>query len=181
MNLANKITILRVLMIPIFMIILLSDIKWNNYIAAIIFIIASLTDTLDGYIARSKNQVTSFGKFIDPLADKLLVTTALICLIEMGKVPAWVVIIILSREFAITGFRTIAASEGVTIAASPLGKIKTITQLIAIISLLINNYPFSLVNFPFDRVMLYISLIFTLLSGIDYLYRNKHVLKLGER
>src|SRR5690606_16987489 len=131
MNLANKITILRVLMIPIFMIILLSDLPWNNYIAAVIFIIASLTDTFDGYIARSKNQVTSFGKFIDPLADKLLVTTALICLIEMGKVPAWVVIIILSREFAITGFRTIAASEGVTIAASPLGKIKTITQLVA--------------------------------------------------
>jgi CDP-diacylglycerol--glycerol-3-phosphate 3-phosphatidyltransferase len=181
MNLANKITILRVLMIPIFMIILLSDLPWNNYIAAVIFIIASLTDTIDGYIARSKNQVTSFGKFIDPLADKLLVTTALICLIEMGKVPAWVVIIILSREFAITGFRTIAASEGVTIAASPLGKIKTITQLVAIISLLINNYPFRLINFPFDRIMLYISLIFTLLSGIDYLYRNKHVLKLGER
>lgn len=181
MNLANKITILRVLMIPIFMIILLSDLPWNNYIAAVIFIIASLTDMIDGYIARSKNQVTSFGKFIDPLADKLLVTTALICLIEMGKVPAWVVIIILSREFAITGFRTIAASEGVTIAASPLGKIKTITQLVAIISLLINNYPFRLINFPFDRIMLYISLIFTLLSGIDYLYRNKHVLKLGER
>jgi len=181
MNLANKITILRVLMIPIFMIILLSNLKWNNYIAAVIFIIASLTDTLDGYIARSKNQITSFGKFIDPLADKLLVTTALICLIEMGKVPGWIVIVILSREFVITGFRTIAASEGITIAASPLGKIKTITQLIAIISLLINNFPFRLINFPFDKIMLYISLFFTLISGIDYIYRNKHVLKLGER
>lgn len=181
MNLANKITLLRVLMIPIFMIILLSDLKWNNYIAAGIFIVASITDTLDGYIARSKNQVTSFGKFVDPLADKLLVTTALVCLIEMGKVPAWIVIIILAREFTITGFRTIAASEGVTIAASPLGKIKTITQLVAIISLLINNYPFRLINFPFDKVMLYISLFFTLLSGIDYILRNKHVLKLGKR
>ncbi len=181
MNLANKITLLRVLMIPIFMIILLSDLKWNNYIAAGIFIVASITDTLDGYIARSKNQVTSFGKFVDPLADKLLVTTALVCLIEMGKVPAWIVIIILAREFTITGFRTIAASEGVTIAASPLGKIKTITQLVAIISLLINNYPFRLINFPFDKVMLYISLFFTLLSGIEYILRNKHVLKLGKR
>ena len=164
MNLANKITILRVLMIPIFMIILLSNLKWNNYIAAVIFIIASLTDTLDGYIARSKNQITSFGKFIDPLADKLLVITALICLIEMGKVPGWIVIVILSREFVITGFRTIAASEGITIAASPLGKIKTITQLIAIISLLINNFPFRLINFPFDKIMLYISLFFTSLT-----------------
>lgn len=181
MNLANKITLLRVLMIPIFMIILLSDLKWNNYIAAGIFIVASITDTLDGYIARSKNQVTSFGKFVDPLADKLLVTTALVCLIEMGKVPAWIVIIILAREFTITGFRTIAASEGVTIDASPLGKIKTITQLVAIISLLINNYPFRLINFPFDKVMLYISLFFTLLSGIEYILRNKHVLKLGKR
>ncbi len=178
MNLANKITILRVLMIPIFMIILLSDLKWNNYIAAVIFMIASLTDTLDGYIARRKNQVTTFGKFVDPLADKLLVTTALICLTEIGKVPAWIVIIILSREFTITGFRTIAASEGITIAASPLGKVKTITQLIAITALLINNYPFRYINFPFDRLMLYISLLFTLLSGIDYIYKNKHVLKL---
>jgi len=178
MNLANKITLLRVLLIPIFMIVLLSNLKWNNYIAAVIFIVASLTDSLDGYIARSKNQITTFGKFVDPLADKLLVTTALICLTEIGKVPAWIVIIILSREFTITGFRTIAASEGITIAASPLGKIKTITQLIAITALLINNYPFSYINFPFDRIMLYISLLFTILSGVDYIYKNRHVLKL---
>ncbi|NLY77013.1 MAG: CDP-diacylglycerol--glycerol-3-phosphate 3-phosphatidyltransferase [Tissierellia bacterium] len=181
MNLANKITILRVLMIPIFMLVLLSDLQWNNYIAASIFIIASLTDSLDGYIARSKNQITAFGKFIDPLADKLLVTAALVCLIEMGRVPAWIVIIILAREFTITGFRTIAASQGITIAASPLGKIKTITQLIAIISLLIDNYPFRLINFSFDIIMLYISLFFTILSGIDYIYRNRHVLKSGKK
>lgn len=149
--------------------------------SSIIFIIASLTDSLDGYIARSKNQITAFGKFIDPLADKLLVTAALVCLIEMGRVPAWIVIIILAREFTITGFRTIAASQGITIAASPLGKIKTITQLIAIISLLIDNYPFRLINFSFDIIMLYISLFFTILSGIDYIYRNRHVLKSGKK
>ncbi len=181
MNLANKITMLRVIMIPIFLIVLFSDIKNSNYIAAFIFIIASLTDSLDGYIARSKNLVTNFGKFIDPLADKLLVSAALISLIQMGKISSWVVIIIIAREFTITGLRTIAASEGMTIAASPLGKIKTITQLIAIISLLLDNFPFRLIDFPFDKVMVYVSLLFTILSGIDYLFKNKHVLKIDNK
>lgn len=181
MNLANKITLMRVLMIPIFIVILLSNLKGGNYIAAIIFAVASLTDSLDGYIARSKNLVTTFGKFVDPLADKLLVSSALICLIEIGKIPAWIVIIIIAREFTITGFRTIAASEGITIAASPLGKIKTITQLIAIIALLLNNFPFRYVNFPFDIVMMYISLFFTVMSGIDYIYKNRHVLTTGQK
>mgnify|MGYP000875680513 FL=1 len=181
MNLPNKITLARVLLIPIFMIVLLSNFPNNNYIAALIFTIASATDGLDGHIARSRNQVTTFGKFVDPLADKLLVSTALICMIQLGKVPAWIVVIIIAREFTITGFRIIAASEGITIAASPLGKIKTITQLIAIIAILINNYPFRLINFPFDRVMLYLALIFTVISGVDYIYRNKEVLKTGEK
>lgn len=181
MNLANKITLIRVLMIPLFMIILFFDSKVNNYLATLIFVIASATDGLDGYIARSRNQVTTFGKFVDPLADKLLVSTALISLIQLGKVPAWIVVIVIAREFTITGFRIIAASEGITIAASPLGKIKTITQLIAITVLLIDNFPFSLVNFPFDIIMLYISLIFTVLSGIDYIYKNRQVLKIDEK
>ncbi|MBZ2173819.1 CDP-diacylglycerol--glycerol-3-phosphate 3-phosphatidyltransferase [Schnuerera sp. xch1] len=181
MNLANKITLIRVLMIPLFMIILFFDSKVHNYLATLIFVIASATDGLDGYIARSRNQVTTFGKFVDPLADKLLVSTALISLIQLGKVPAWIVVIIIAREFTITGFRIIAASEGITIAASPLGKIKTITQLIAITVLLIDNFPFSLVNFPFDIIMLYISLIFTVLSGIDYIYKNRQVLKIDEK
>ncbi len=181
MNLANKITLLRVLLIPIFMIVLFSNFNNSTYVAALIFTIASATDGLDGYIARSRNQVTTFGKFVDPLADKLLVSTALISMVQLGKVPAWIVVIIIAREFTITGFRIIAASEGITIAASPLGKIKTITQLIAIISLLINNYPFRLVNFPFDTIMLYAALIFTVISGIDYIYRNKEVLKTGEK
>lgn len=179
MNLANKITIFRVLLVPIFILVLYSEIRYNNFIAALIFVIASLTDTLDGYIARSKNMITNFGKFVDPLADKILVSAALISLVEMGKIPAWVVIIIIAREFLISGFRIIAASEGITIAASPLGKIKTITQLIAIILLLINNFPFYLINIPVDIILLYISLFFTVLSGIDYIYKNRSALKTG--
>ena len=179
MNLANKITIFRVFLVPVFMLVLYSDVKYSTYLAAGVFIIASLTDTLDGYIARSRNMITNFGKFIDPLADKVLVSAALISLVELGVVPGWVVVAIIAREFTITGFRVIAASEGITIAASPLGKIKTITQLIAIISLLLNNFPFNSMNFPFDMIMLYISLFFTILSGVDYIYRNKSALKMG--
>lgn len=180
MNLANKITLIRVLLVPVFMIVFYADFQYSTYIAATIFIIASLTDTLDGYIARSRNLVTNFGKFVDPLADKVLVSAALISLVEVGKVPAWVVIVIIAREFTITGFRVIAASEGLTIAASPLGKFKTITQLTAIIVLLLNNFPFKYINIPFDIIMLYISLIFTILSGIDYIYKNKNILKLDD-
>jgi CDP-diacylglycerol--glycerol-3-phosphate 3-phosphatidyltransferase len=181
MNLANKITLVRVLLIPVFMIVLFSNFTYSTYIAALIFAIASATDSLDGYIARSRNQITTFGKFIDPLADKLLVSTALISMIQLNKVPAWVVVMIIAREFTITGFRIIAASEGITIAASSLGKIKTITQLVAIIFLLIDNYPFKLINFPFDNIMLYLSLFFTIISGVDYIYKNRHVLKTGEK
>lgn len=174
MNLANKITLFRVILIPIFMFFLLSNISNGQYIAAAIFIIASLTDTLDGYIARSRNQVTNFGKFMDPLADKLLVSAALISLVELKRVPAWMVVVIIAREFAITGLRVIAASEGVTIAASSLGKIKTITQLVAVIAILFNIH-------PFDTIMLYTAVFFTILSGIDYIRKNKKVLHSGER
>lgn len=173
MNIANKITIIRVFLVPIFMILLYSDFSYSNYYATAVFVIAALTDTLDGYIARSRNMITNFGKFVDPLADKILVSAALISLVDLGKIPAWVVVLIIAREFTITGFRVIAASEGITIAASSLGKLKTITQLLAIILLLINNYPFSKLNFPLDIIMLYISLFFTILSGVDYLYKNK--------
>lgn len=179
MNLANKITIFRVFLVPVFMLVLYSNIPYSTYIAAAVFIFASLTDTLDGYIARSRNMITDFGKFIDPLADKMLVSAALISLVELGKIPGWVVVVIIAREFTITGFRVIAASGGITIAASSLGKIKTVTQLIAIILLLINNYPFILIGLPFDIIMLYISLFFTVLSGVDYIYKNKSALKIG--
>lgn len=180
MNLANKITLFRVILVPVFMIVLYSDFQYSTYIAAIIFIFASLTDTLDGYIARSRNLVTIFGKFVDPLADKILVSAALISLVGLGRVPAWVVVIIIAREFTITGFRIIAASEGITIAASSLGKFKTITQLLAISLLLLNNFPFNIINIPMDMIMLYISLFFTIVSGIDYIFKNKNTLKLDD-
>jgi CDP-diacylglycerol--glycerol-3-phosphate 3-phosphatidyltransferase len=175
MNLANKLTIMRMILIPVFMIFMYSNIPNNRYIAVIIFMIAAITDGLDGHIARSRNEITTFGKFMDPLADKLLVSAALISLIELGDVPAWIVVIIIAREFAITGLRVIAASEGVTIAANYLGKVKTVTQLIATIFLLLDNYPFSKIGIPFDKIMLIIALIFTVISGVDYIYKNKHV------
>ena len=114
---------------------------------------------------------------MDPLADKILVSAALISLIELGKVPAWVVVVIIAREFSITGLRVLAASAGITIAASKLGKIKTITQLTAIVAILLNNWPFKYINFPFDQIMIYVSVFTTILSGIDYLYKNKEVLR----
>ncbi|NLK44214.1 MAG: CDP-diacylglycerol--glycerol-3-phosphate 3-phosphatidyltransferase [Tissierellia bacterium] len=181
MNLANKITIFRVFLVPVFLLVLYSNISYSTYIAALIFIIASLTDSLDGYIARSRNMITNFGKFVDPLADKILVSAALISLVELGKIPAWVVVVIIAREFTISGFRIIAASEGITIAASSLGKIKTVTQLMAIILLLLNNFPFNKFNLPIDMILLYISLFFTVISGIDYIYKNISTLKTGTK
>ncbi len=159
-------------LVPIFLIVL----PYNTYLAAGIFIFASITDTLDGHIARSRNMITDFGKFMDPLADKILTSAAYISLVGLGKVPAWIVVVIIAREFAITGFRTLAVSTGVTIAASSLGKIKTITQLLALIFLLLDNFPFNYLNIPVDMILLYLSLFFTVLSGVDYLYKNKEIL-----
>lgn len=177
MNLPNKITLTRMAMIPIFVLALFSNMEYARYIGTLIFAIAAFTDGIDGYIARKTGQVTTFGKFMDPLADKILVATAFICLVELGNVSAWIVSLILAREFAITGFRTIAVSSGKTIAASSLGKIKTATQMIAIILLLLNNPIFNKYNIPLDKTMLYIALFFTLLSGFDYIYKNKEVFK----
>ena len=140
MNLPNKLTILRVLMIPFFVLFMLMDITGaaDKWIAVALFVIASLTDFLDGYIARKYNLVSNFGKFMDPLADKLLVSAAMICLVEMGRLPAWVVILIISREFIISGFRLIASDNGVVIAASYWGKFKTVFQMAMIIVLICN-------------------------------------------
>ena len=181
MNLPNKITFSRVLLVPVFIIMFYVDIPNNQIYAGLIFIIAALTDTLDGYLARKNGQVTNLGKFIDPLADKLLVSAALILLVEAGTILGWVVITIIAREFTITGFRIIAASEGVNIAASSLGKFKTITQLIAIILLLFDNIFFERFNIPMDQIFLYISLIFTVLSGYDYIYKNRNTLDLSDK
>ncbi|HZJ58385.1 MAG TPA: CDP-diacylglycerol--glycerol-3-phosphate 3-phosphatidyltransferase [Clostridia bacterium] len=177
MNLANRITFSRILIIPLFMVCLLGNFPYSQYIAALIFILAASTDTMDGYIARKRNEVTNLGRFLDPLADKLLITSALVVLVEMGKVSSIVTIIIISREFIVTGFRIIAASEGIVIAASWLGKIKTIVQIVSVVAILLDNFPFNLLGFPFDVISLYIAAIITILSGIDYIYKNRELLK----
>lgn len=177
MNLPNKLTIFRVILIPFFVIFLLLDAsnQTYRYIADAIFIIASLTDMLDGKIARKYNLVTNFGKFMDPLADKLLVSAAMICLIATGQLAAWIVIIIISREFIISGFRLIASDNGIVIAASYWGKFKTVFQMLMIIVLIANiNLPFFAV---LGTILTYVALILTIVSLIDYIAKNKDVLK----
>lgn len=164
-------------MIPLFVFFLLKGDPSNMAIAGGIFIFASLTDFLDGYIARSRNLVTKFGKFMDPLADKLLVMSAFVCLVELQLVPSWIVIVILAREFIVSIFRAIAASDGIVIAAGKLGKYKTTTQMIAIILLCFGNFPFNSLNIPMDQIFLYLCTFLTILSGLDYILKNKVVLK----
>lgn len=160
-------------MVPFFMFFLLAG---NMWLALALFVIASLTDFLDGYLARSRNLITNFGKFMDPLADKILVTAALIGFVQLGKLSAWVVLIIVSREFIVSIFRAIAASSGVVIAASWWGKSKTISQMIMIIVMLLNNYPFSLIGLPVDTILVVIATGLTIISGVDYIVKNKQVL-----
>ena len=176
MNLANKITIIRILMIPVFLLFAVVEFPYHMTAAVAVFLAASLTDKLDGYIARKYNMITDFGKFMDPLADKLLVTAAFLVLIQLGRIEAWIVLKILAREFAVTGLRTLAAAQNIIIAASSYGKIKTVTQIIAIVILLMDNYPFSLLNLPVDAVMTYAALISTVISGIDYFKKNMQVI-----
>ncbi|MCI2062543.1 MAG: CDP-diacylglycerol--glycerol-3-phosphate 3-phosphatidyltransferase [Eubacteriaceae bacterium] len=169
MNLPNKLTMLRICAIPVFIVVLLMG-HW--YASAVIFILASATDALDGHIARSRNLVTNFGKLMDPLADKMLVTSAFIILVQTGDVAGWMVIIIIARELAITGLRTVAASEGVVIAAGKTGKIKTVCQMIAVILLLLQNWPFALIGIPMDQIMLWAAVVMTLVSGTEYIVKN---------
>ena len=177
MNLPNKLTILRTVMIPFFILFLYTD--WfhgyDKIIAAVIFIAASLTDMLDGKIARKYNLVTNFGKFMDPLADKLLVCSAMICLIELDRLAAWIVIVIIAREFIISGFRLVASDNGVVIAASYWGKFKTTFQMLMVIVLILD------IQMPFFQilgtVLTYVALILTVVSLIDYIVKNKDVLK----
>ena len=148
----------------------------SEIIAAFVFIVVASTDALDGYIARKRQLITNFGKFLDPLADKLLISAVLISLVEMHRLSAWVAILIISREFAVTGLRLVAAAEGTVLAASKLGKLKTVTQIVAIVALIINNFPFSFVGFDFDTIMVYVMVLITLASGIDYFIKNKRVI-----
>ena len=177
MNLPNKLTTFRVILIPFFVFFMLAPNMTgiNHYIAAAIFIVASLTDLLDGKIARKYNLVTNFGKFMDPLADKLLVCSAMICLIKTGQLAAWIVVIIIAREFIISGFRLIASDNGVVIAASYWGKFKTTFQMLMVIVLILN------VQMPFfqilGKILTYAALILTVVSLIDYIVKNKDVLK----
>lgn len=176
MNLPNKLTVARVIMIPFFLFFLLTDWagEFNNEIAAVIFIVASLTDLLDGKIARKHNLVTNFGKFMDPLADKLLVCSALIAFIQLEYLPAWIVIIIISREFIISGFRLVASDNGVVIAASHIAKYKTTFQMILVIFLILDlNFPYVLVV---KNILIFIALALTVISLIDYLIKNKSVM-----
>lgn len=184
MNLANRITLARIFLVPIIVFLLLMtfnlpelriggySITYNQIIAALIFIIAASTDGLDGYIARSRKMVTSLGKLLDPLADKLLVAAVLISLVEMHKIDAWIAIVIISREFAITGLRQVALLEGKVVAASAWGKWKTGIQITMIITLMLNNFPFYFAGIPFDMISSWAAALITIYSGIDYFVKN---------
>ena len=175
MNLPNKITIFRVIMIPVFLVLLLvPGIPYGNYIATAVFVIACASDAVDGHIARKYSLVTNFGKFMDPLADKLLVCSALICFVELSYMPAWVVIVITAREFSISGFRTLAADNGVVIAAGVWGKLKTIVQMVMCIVLLL-QLPFGFMNVV-EQILIYLALALTVISLVEYIWKNKNIL-----
>ena len=190
LNLPNKITLARIFLVPIIMVFLLirfdlGEIRiagevttYSELIATFIFIVAASTDGLDGYIARKRKLVTNLGKFLDPLADKLLISAALISLVEMQRLDAWIAVVIISREFAVTGLRMVAAAEGDVIAASKLGKVKTVTQIIAIVLLMLNNFPFNYLHLPFASLMIWVAVMMTIVSGIDYFIKNKQVIEM---
>ncbi len=174
MNLPNKLTMFRVILIPFFVVFLLVDITpVDKWIALAIFIIASLTDMLDGKIARKYNLVTNFGKFMDPLADKLLVCSALVCLVAVDRIPAWMVIVIIAREFIISGFRLVASDNGVVIAASYWGKFKTTFQIIMICLMIADLAALQLLT----TIVTWVAVILTIVSLVDYLVKNKEVMK----
>jgi len=173
-NIANTITLVRISMIPIFLGTLLIKIPYSNHIAAAIFILAAGTDGLDGYLARARKEVTNLGKFLDPLADKLLITSAFIYLVELNRVAAWIAILIVAREFAVTGLRTIAIGKGIVIAASNWGKLKTIMQVIAVVGLLLlYELPLNIIGIPLVQITLFLAVVITILSGVDYFIKAR--------
>lgn len=175
---ASKVTIARICLIPVFIVCyhLWGDL-WSGAIPAAVFILASMTDWVDGYLARSRNEVTNFGKFMDPIADKLLVMSAFVLLVGDGRMTGVSCIIILAREFIISGFRLIASDRGMVLAAGKLGKIKTTLQIIAIVLLLLNNFPFVYVGIPMDKIVLAAAVVMTIWSGADYIVKNREILK----
>lgn len=196
MNLANKLTIFRMILVPIMLIVAIINPEGSFYgisttfwIMGIIFVIASITDKLDGYIARSRNQITTFGKFLDPIADKILVLTAMMIFVEYGRIPAWIPVIVMFREFLVSGFRLVAAGKGEVIAASVWGKLKTVTQMVALVLCFVDTYGFAyfisntientgfLVLNIIVTILLIISVIATIFSGWDYLKKGKDLLK----
>ncbi|TJY43119.1 CDP-diacylglycerol--glycerol-3-phosphate 3-phosphatidyltransferase [Cohnella pontilimi] len=192
MNLANRITLARIFIVPIITFVLLVrldlgvltigeySISYNQVVAVLLFIIAASTDGLDGYIARKRKIVTNLGKLLDPLADKLLVAAVLISLVEMGKLGAWVAIIIISREWAVTGLRQVALLEGAVLAASNWGKWKTAIQIAMIIVLLINNFPFNFIDLRIDLIAVWAAVLITVYSGVDYFVKNKNLIPVSD-
>lgn len=188
LNLPNKITLARIILIPVVLLFLLvrfdfgriefgaTEITVSEIIAVLVFIIAASTDGLDGYIARKRKLVTNLGKLLDPLADKLLITAALVSLVEMDRLAAWIAIVIIGREFAVTGLRLIAVEKGHVIAASKLAKLKTSVQIIALVALMLNNFPFAFVAFPFAQIAIWAAVVITIWSGVDYFVKNKEIL-----
>lgn len=184
MNLPNQLTVLRVLLIPVFVAVLAINPDWgqwdvlgaelpvSHFVAAMIFSVAAITDWLDGYLARKNKLVTNFGKFMDPLADKMLVAAALVYLVELEFVAAWVVVIILCREFAVTGLRLVASDEGLVLAAGNSGKAKTWVQLTSIIAFLLHDIGFALLNIPFAEITMWLALVLTIYSGVEYFSKN---------
>lgn len=180
MNLANKITLFRVVLVPVFMVLMMIDTTACRIAALAVFIIASLSDAADGYIARNYNQITNFGKFVDPLADKMLTSSAFLILLNYGRMSVWALMIVLAREFMVSGVRLVAAADGKVIAASMWGKLKTISQMVAIIAAIILFLPV----FPetagkiITDILVWLSVVFTVISGVDYLWKNRSVLKM---
>ena len=178
LNLANQITLSRILLVPVFMVFLLYDLPYGQYICAVIFVVAALTDGIDGYVARKYNQITNFGKFVDPLADKLLVSAALIGLVYLGKLNPWFAIIIISREFMVTSLRVVAISEGKIIAAGMSGKIKTVMQIIAIVAILIDKiYEIPIGNILLSTVLMASAVLMTVYSGVEYIAKNWNMIE----
>lgn len=176
MNLPNQLTLARIFLVPVFLLVVSLNIPHGDLLAAAVFILAASTDGLDGYFARKNKMITRFGKIMDPVADKLLVTAALVSLVGLQNLPAWVAVIIIGREFAVSGLRTLAAAEGNVIAASKLGKYKTISQIVAIVVMFLTGLPF----YPYlGQTAMAVAVIFTIWSGIDYYTKNWYIIKKG--